>query len=372
MPESPDEIDTSGPPGDPHGSATRLVHAGLPEARQGEPYLPGPVFAAPLHYAGDWEGTAPFYAREAHPTIERWEAALAALEGGEVVAFASGMAAAAAVLFSVLDTGDVLVLPDDCYFTVRQLAEQQLERRGIEVRRAPTEDAALRALLPGARLLWLETPSNPMLREVDVAALAAAAHAEGALVVVDNTLLTPLRRRALDHGADLVVSSDTKQLSGHSDLLLGHVATRDAALAGHVREWRTTTGAVPGPFEAWLAHRSLPTLAVRAERQEQTAAALAALLEVRADVAWSRWPGVGCVVSFDLGSAARATRFLDALKLVAEATSFGGVHSSAERRARWGGDEVSPGLVRLSVGLADEAALLEDVAPALEGAAGDA
>ncbi|MCU0313924.1 MAG: cystathionine gamma-lyase [Solirubrobacteraceae bacterium] len=365
MTQSPD--DTT-----PRGPGTLVVHAGLPAPVRGEPYLPGPVFAAPLHYAGEWEGQAPFYAREGHPTIDRWEAALGELEAGEAIAFASGMAAAAAVLFTVLDAGDVLVLPDDCYFSVRQLAEQQLERRGVHVRRAPTDEAALRALLPGARLLWLETPSNPMLREVDLAALAADAHAEGALVVVDNTLLTPHGRRALDHGADVVISSDTKQLTGHSDLLLGHVATRDAELAEHVREWRTTTGAVPGPFETWLAHRSLATLAVRAERQQANAAALAALLAERGDVAWSRWPGAGCVVSFDLGTAERATRFLNALKLVAEATSFGGVHSSAERRARWGGDDVSPGLIRLSVGLEDEADLLGDVARALEDAAGDA
>lgn len=348
------------------GGGTLCVHAGLPEAQNGEPFLPGPVFAAPLHVAGEVEHGSPFYARYAHPTVGHWEAALAELEAGEAVAFASGMAAATAVLLTQLRPGDVAVLPSDAYYTVRTLAEQHLAPIGVEVRYAATDDAAVRAALPGATLVWLETPSNPMLDIVDLEALAAEAHAGGALVVVDNTLLTPLRRRALDAGADVVVASDTKQLTGHSDLLLGHVATRDADLAAALREWRITTGAVPGPFETWLAHRSLATLAVRVDRQEATAAALAALLAAREDVPWSRWPGAGCVVSFDLGTADRARAFLTALRLVADATSFGGVHSSAERRARWGGDAVSEGLVRFSVGLEDERDLLADVEQALD------
>lgn len=349
---------------------TLCVHAGLPEAENGEPFLPGPVFAGPLHVSGEVEHGSPFYARYAHPTIGHWEAALAELEGGETIVFASGMAAATAVLLTRLAPGDAAVLPSDAYYTVRTLAERHLAPIGVEVRFAATDDAAVRAALPGARLVWLETPSNPRLDVVDLEALAAEAHAEGALVVVDNTLLTPLRRRALDAGADIVVSSDTKQLTGHSDLLLGHVATRNADIAAELREWRITTGAVPGPFETWLAHRSLATLALRVDRQETTAGALAALLERREDVAWSRYPGAGCVVSFDLESAERARAFMSALKLVADATSFGGVHSSAERRARWGGDDVSEGLIRFSVGLEDEDDLLADVAAALDASTG--
>ena len=348
--------------------STAAVHAGLPAPREGEPYLPGPVFAAPYHFAGDPEGREePYYGRAGNPTWQRWESALGELEGGEAVAFASGMAAINAVLMTALAPGDVLVAPRDGYYTVRTLAEH-LASRGIEVRLVASEDGALREALPGARLLWIESPTNPLLDVVDVESLAAAAHEAGALVAVDNTLATPLRQRPLELGADYSVASAAKQLTGHSDLILGHVAVRDPSLAAGLRDWRTTAGAIPGPFETWLAHRSIATLGLRVERQERNAAALAELLRVREDVASVRWPGVGCVVSFDLLEARRAQAFLGACRLVAEATSFGGVHSSAERRARWGGDDISPGLVRMSAGAEDAADLLADVAQALDAA----
>lgn len=349
---------------------TVCVHAGLPPARDGEPLFPSPVFGGPFHFAGEPEGRdEPFYGRYANPTWQGWEAALGELEGGEAVAFASGMAAIAAVLLTALRAGDVLVAPSDGYYTVRTLAERHLEPHGVEVRFVPTAEDAIRAALPGASLLWLETPSNPGLDVVDIAALSTAAHEAGALVAVDNTLATPLRQRPLELGADLSVASATKQLCGHSDVLLGYVATAEPARLADLRSWRTETGAIPGPFETWLAHRSLATLAVRVDRQEATAAEVAAMLAARSDVVASRWPGLGCVIALDLGTAERAQAFLSASKLVAEATSFGGVHSSAERRARWGGDDVSPGLVRVSVGLEDPRDLLEDIARALDRAA---
>ena len=350
---------------------TVCVHAGLPAARQGDPLFPSPVFGGPFHFAGDTpkEG-APFYGRYSNPTWEGWESAVGELEGGDVVAFASGMAAIAAVLLTTLQAGDVLVAPSDGYYTVRTLAERHLEPRGVEVRLVPTEDSAIRAALPGASLVWIESPSNPALDVVDIAALAAAAHDAGALVAVDNTLATPLRQRPLELGADLAVASATKQLSGHSDVLLGYVATREQARLDDLRAWRTETGAIPGPFETWLAHRSLATLAVRVDRQESTTAEIAALLSARDDVAGVRWPGVGCVIALDLETAVRAQAFLQASQLVAEATSFGGVHSSAERRARWGGDDVSPGLVRLSIGLEDVRDLAADIAAALDASSG--
>ena len=253
------------------------------------------------------------------------------------------MAAISAVLLTTLGPGDVLVAPADGYYTVRTLAREHLESRGVGVRLVATDQEAVLAALPGATLLWLESPSNPLLDVVDIAALAAAAREAGALVAVDNTLATPLRQRPLELGADFSVASAAKQLTGHSDLLLGHVAAADPARLVTIRDWRTTTGAIPGPFETWLAHRSIATLGIRVERQERNAEALAAMLGERPDVAEVRWPGVGCVVSFDLSTAGRASGFLSACRLVAEATSFGGVHSSAERRARWGGDAVSPG-----------------------------
>ena len=348
--------------------STAAVHAGLPAPEQGAPYLPGPVFAAPYHFRGDGEGPEPHYGRRANPTWERWESALAELEGGQAVAFASGMAAISAVLLTTLGAGDVLVAPSDGYYTVRTLAHEHLEPRGVEVRLVPTEEEAVRGALAGATLLWLESPSNPLLGVVDVATMATLAHDAGALVAVDNTLATPLRQRPLALGADFSVASAAKQLTGHSDLLLGHVATSDPARAERIRAWRTTTGAIPGPFETWLAHRSLATLGLRVERQERTAGALHAMLAARDDVHQARWPGVGCVVAFDLLEAGRARAFLAACRVVAEATSFGGVHSSAERRARWGGDPVSPGLIRFSVGCEDADDVLADVAQALDAA----
>ncbi|HMS63565.1 MAG TPA: PLP-dependent transferase, partial [Solirubrobacteraceae bacterium] len=175
---------------------TVCVHAGLPPARDGEPLFPSPVFGGPFHFAGEPEGRdEPFYGRYANPTWQGWEAALGELEGGEAVAFASGMAAIAAVLLTALRAGDVLVAPSDGYYTVRTLAERHLEPHGVEVRFVPTADDAIRAALPGASLLWLETPSNPGLDVVDIAALSTAAHEAGALVAVDNTLATPLRQR---------------------------------------------------------------------------------------------------------------------------------------------------------------------------------
>jgi cystathionine gamma-lyase len=215
----------------------------------------------------------------------------------------------------------------------------------------------------GARLVWVESPSNPELRVTDIAALAERAHAEGALVAADNTLLTPLGRQPLELGADFAVYSDTKAMTGHSDVLMGHVATRDQELGRQIRDWRTTTGSLPGPFEAWLAHRSLATLDVRLERQQRNARAVADLLTERGIEARC----ASMIVAFTLDD---AQRFLEECELVIEATSFGGIHSSAERRARWGqGDDVPEGFIRFSAGIEDTGDLLEDVQAALEAGA---
>lgn len=360
--------DHTRPPGAIRGSGTLATHAGLPRAQNGEPFLPGPVFAAPFHMAGEVDPDNDLYGRYTGPTAGRLEEAIGALEGAPALTFGSGMAAVAAVLFTVLSPGDVVVLPKDGYFQVRALADRHLERLGIEVRLVATDDAAVRAALDGATLVWLETPSNPLLDTVDVAALASAAHAAGALVAVDNSLATPMRQRPVELGADFSVAAGTKQLSGHSDLLLGYVACADPERVAAIREWRTSTGAIVGPFEAWLAHRSLATLGVRVERQEATAAVLATLLRSRPDVVSVRWPGIGCVVSFELGDAERAQAFLASCDLVAEATSFGGVHSSGERRARYASEAagVPAGLVRLSVGVEDARDLLADITRALD------
>ncbi|TDD71839.1 cystathionine gamma-lyase [Actinomadura rubrisoli] len=366
------------------GDGTLAVGAGRPPAEKYAPALPGPVFAAYYHLPGEPEG--PYtYGRDTNPTWTLLEAALGELEGGaEATVFSSGMAAVAAVLLSQVRAGDIVVMPDDCYQTTRALKER-LESYGARVRTGPTAADAQLELLDGARLVWLETPSNPRLDVCDIARLTGAAHARGALVAVDNTLATPLGQRPLDLGADFSVASDTKALTGHGDLLLGHVATRSPELAESVRLWRKTVGAIPGPMEAWLAHRSLATLQLRLDRQAASALALARALRHRPEVAGLRYPGLpddpshetavrqmrrfGCVVSFTLPDEAFAERFLGALSLVAQATSFGSVHSTAERRGRWGGDAVEPGFIRFSVGVEDTEDLVADVLNALTEAA---
>lgn len=349
-----------------HRLATRVVHAGLPSAGQGEPFLPGPTFAAPYHLAGPADASLYGYGRYANPTFTAYETALEELEGGHVAVFASGMAAVAAVLLPALRPGDVLVAPSDAYPGVRTIAAEHLEPRGVEVRLVPTDETALREALHGARLVWVETPSNPGLDVLDIEALAPDVHAAGALLAVDNTLATPLLQRPLAMGADVSVASSSKALTGHSDLVLGHVAARDEQLVEDVRAWRNATGGVPGPFETWLAHRSLATLDVRLGRACANAEAVAELLRARGDVADVRWPGLGTVVCFDVGSSERAQAFLAACELVAEATSFGGVHSSAERRARWGTDAVPGGFIRLSAGVEDIGDLATDLTRALD------
>jgi cystathionine gamma-lyase len=348
------------------GDSTRAAHAGLPVGADGEPFLPGPTFAGPYHLSGAPEATRFGYGRNDNPTWALLEDALGELEGGRSVVFASGMAAVTAVVVPALRPGDVLVAPSDGYPGIRTIGAEVLEPRGVEVRLVPTDDAAVRAALPGATMVWLESPSNPGLDVVDLAALAAEARAGGATIAVDNTLAGPLRQRPLELGADVSVTSGSKHLSGHSDLVLGVVTVADDERAAALRAWRTATGSIPGPFEAWLAHRSLATLALRLERQEANAAAIFQRLGERGDVADVRWPGVGSVVCFDLGSQARAEAFLSACELVAEATSFGGLHSNAERRARWGTDAVGDGFIRFNAGIEDAPDLLADVERALD------
>jgi cystathionine gamma-lyase len=365
-----------------HGDGTRVVRAGLPEPEQGTAFLPGPVFAAPFHVEGE-VNTAPWaYTRYGNPTWELYESGLADLEGGEVVLFASGMAAAAALLLTSLRPGSAVAIDRDCYLNVRRLARTHLEPRGVEVRLAHHADLA--EALQGADMVWLETPSNPKLDVYDVAALSEAARAAGALTVVDNTTAGPLSQKVLGLGADLCLTSATKHLSGHADLMLGYVATRDAERAQALREWRRDAGAIPGPFETWLAHRSLPTLALRMERASANALALAERLAARDDVTGVRYPGLpgdpahevarrqmngfGSVIAFDTGSRERAERFLAGAELVTEATSFGSVHTTAERRLRWGGDDVPEGYIRLSAGIEETADIVADVERALDAA----
>ena len=366
-----------------YGDGTRSVHAGLPPAVPGEPFLPGPVFAAPYHLdpAAGPSASPNGYGRPDNQTRRLLESAIGELEGGSALAFASGQAAVTAVLLSILRPGDSVVLPTDGYYPVRGFATSVLSELGVAVSFAPT--GGPHPDYTGARLVLLETPANPGLDVCDIAALALRAHAAGALVAVDNTTATPLGQRPLDLGADLSLASGTKALTGHSDLLLGYVTTRSPELLESLTGWRNTTGSIPGAFDAWLAHRSLLTLDLRLARQSANAAAVVSALAERADVTGLRWPGrpgdpsypvasrqmrrIPGIVAFDLGSAERVARFLSASRLVAAATSFGGVHTSADRREQWG-DDTAPGFVRLSCGIEDAADLVADITGALDAA----
>ena len=374
------------------GDGTRVVHAGVPAAEQGAPILPGPAFAAPFHLTGDETFAAPYpYARYGNPTWTALEEGIAELEGGDGVgalAFPSGSAAIAAVLYPLVRAGDVVVVQEDSYPTARLLAGEELARLGVAVRQVPSTTEAFVEAAPGAALVLLETPNNPGLDVVDVARVAEAVRSAGGRLVVDNTVASPLAQRPLELGADATLLSGSKHLTGHADLLLGTVASRDAELLAAARRWRERAGAVLGPFEAWLAHRSLATLDVRLRRQFDNAQAIAEALVARVgdDLVAVRYPGLpgdpahelarrqmrafGTVLTFDLGdgphAAERARRTLAACELVIEATSFGSVHTTAERRARWGTDPVTEGLIRLSVGIEEGADLVADLTAALD------
>ncbi|MGD0637452.1 MAG: cystathionine gamma-lyase [Nitrososphaerales archaeon] len=364
---------------------TRVIRAGLPSVSQGEPFLPGPTFAGTYGFSGE-VGTSPYtYGRYHNPTWTNFEEALGELEGGTALAFSSGMAAVTAVFGSVLapgSSGRVLVMPTDGYYTARMLADGYFASLGVKVRKAPTAGSAQAGQLEGATLVWLESPSNPGLEVCDLAEVIEQAHRRGVLVAVDNTTATPLGQQPLKLGADFSVSSDSKGLTGHGDLILGHVAAREKELAERLRTFRTQQGSIPGPMEVWLAHRSLSTLELRTQRQCENAMSVASLLAKRPEVASLRYPGLpndpshpiaskqmkyfGPIVSFVLQSQEKAERFLGACKLVITATSFGGVQTTAERRARWGGDAIPPGFIRFSAGCEDEEDIVEDVSRALD------
>lgn len=366
---------------DTDGDGTRVVRAGQPDPVAGQPFLPGPVFAAPYHL-GQGER---YYARYENPTLDAFEAALSTLEGGPAVVFPSGMAAISAVLLTALRPGDRVVVPADGYFGTRVFVHEELARfdiRVLEVSTVDLDEVAGAGGLEGVALLLIESPSNPRLDVCNIEAVTEAAHDSGCLVAVDNTAATPLGQRPLELGADYSLAADTKALTGHSDVLLGHVAAHDAERATRVRAWRTRSGALPGPFEVWLAHRSLGTLDLRLDRQAANARALAHALVDHPAVSGLRYPGLPNdpahdqftrqmrrplgLLSFELADAATVERFLTASRLAIAATSFGGLHTTVDRRAQWGGDRVSEGFIRVSCGCEDTADLVADFVAAAD------
>jgi cystathionine gamma-synthase len=331
----------------------------------GRPGAPGDPLNVPVTFASVYRAEgAVAYGRENNPTWTAFEDVVGALEGGRALSFASGIAAISAVL-EELPVGATVVAPRDAYLGTRGYLADAGARGRLRTRLVDIADtAATLAACDGADLLWIETPTNPLLAVADLPALCAGA---GIAVAVDNTFATPLIQRPLTHGADIVVHSATKYLAGHSDVLLGAVVVRDPVRYEALAERRTLLGAVPGPMEAYLALRGVRTLHLRMERAQANAGELARRLEGHPAVARVRYPGFGAMVSVELaGGQAAADALCAAVTLLAPATSLGGVESTLERRNRWPGEEHVPaGLVRISVGCEHVEDLWADLAQAL-------
>jgi cystathionine gamma-synthase len=343
---------------------TLVVSAGRPQTKPDSPLSPPVVFAS-TYRAGGPVG----YGRDGNPTWEAFEGAIGALEGGTGTAFSSGMAAATTLLEG-LRIGARVLAPTSAYMGVRSYLRDCAATGRLAVEFADiTDTPATLAACRETDLLWLESPTNPLIGVADLAALIDGAHALGAVVVVDNTFATPLLQRPLDLGADAVLHSVTKYLAGHADLLMGAIVTRDPELREGLLHRRHLYGGVPGAMDAFLALRGLRTLAVRLERAQASAQILAGRLDAHPVVERVRYPGLpgdpgnplarrqmrgfGAMLSFDVRGGARAAeRVCEAARVITYATSLGGVESLMERRARWPGDaDMPPGLIRLSVGI---------------------
>jgi cystathionine gamma-synthase len=362
---------------------TVAVKAGRGSAQPGDPLGPPLVMASTFHAGAERE-----YARtDGTPTWRAFEETIGRLEGGDAIAFSTGMATAAAVL-DTLPVGARVVYPTVSYLGVRRLLDGhnesgRLDTAGVDI----TDTEAAVAALEGADLLWIETPTNPLVGIADLERLAREAGDRGITSVVDNTFATPLLQRPLELGCDVVVHSATKLIGGHSDLLLGVAVAREGEWAQRLRGVRHDTGATPGGLEAWLAVRGLRTLPVRLERMQATAFELAGRLAGHAAVRRVFYPGLedhpghelagrqmdgfGTMLAIQVdGGAARADAVCGAVELITNATSLGGVETLIENRAAAPGEEHLPeGLIRISVGCEHPEDLWEDLDAAL-GASG--
>jgi len=343
---------------------TIAVRAGRP-ARVSEAPLNAPMVpASAYHHGGELS-----YARDGNPSWAAFEQALGELERGHCVAFATGLAASSAIL-DVLPVGARVVTQQALYHGVADQFRERARRGHIVLDALPTASpATLEPLVHDAAMVWVESPTNPMLEVVDLEAVAGVAHAAGALVVVDNTFATPLRQTPLALGADLVLHSATKLIGGHSDLLLGAALARDAKLDAHLRTRRHSVGATPGTLEVYLALRGLRTLPTRLARAEASARTLAEKLRQHPRVACVRYPGSGMMISFEVDGSAQDTEAIcEACELIVHATSLGGVETTLERRARYSSERLAgtpDALIRLSVGLEHPDDLLRDLHQAL-------
>ena len=343
--------------------STVAVGAGRPER------VPGAPFNAPITLASNMvPGGASEYARDGNPAWTSFETVLGELEGGQALAFASGLAAATAV-FDLVPAKAAVVAPRHAYSgTLTQLRERA--RRGlIDLRLVDIDDT--REVLDaasGAALVWIESPTNPTLEIADIEAISHAAAEAGTAVAVDNTFATPLRQRPLDLGADFVVHSASKLLGGHSDLVLGAVVTNSNRALRALTVRRTNLGSIPGAMECWLATRGIRTLHVRLDRAESNARELHRRLTDSHDVQYARYPGFGTIIAFEVvGGADIAEKLTEQSKIIAHATSLGGVESSWERRRRHPAEPstVPDGLIRFSVGIEDVEDIWSDIERAL-------
>lgn len=367
---------------------TVVVAGGRPDHEHDAPVNPPVVLTSTYRGAGELDPADRTYARLTNPTWEAFEDVLAQLEEAPcpALSYASGLAAITAVL-TLVPVGGTLVLPRHSYQSTVALAHTWQERGIFTVRTVDIADTeATSAALDGADMLWVESPTNPMLEIADVPALVRAAREKGVLTCVDNTFATPLLQRPLGVGADLVVHSATKYIAGHSDVLMGAVLCATPELRQRLHSQRSLEGGIPGPFEAWLALRGVRTLAVRVERSMANAAELARRLEAHPAVAHVRYPGLasdpgheraaaqlqggfGSVISVvPHGDVAAAERLLTDLRVWTPATSLGGVESLIERRRRHHDEPetVPENLLRLSVGIENVEDLWEDLRAGLD------
>lgn len=344
--------------------ATLAVTSGRP------PHEPDQPLNVPLTLASTYvAGGALEYGRITNPTWVAFEEALGALEGGRCLSYASGLAAVSAV-FDLVGQGKKVVAPTHAYHgSIAQLAD--LESRGrLTTQLVPVDDTeAVIAAAQDAALVWLESPTNPALEIADLPAIIKGAQAAGAYVAVDNTFATPILQQPLRVGADIVMHSATKYISGHSDVLMGALVTRDDELFRVLKGRREMVGAIPGTMDAWLATRGLRTLALRVERAQLNAQELVRRLRGHRAVSEVRYPGFGGIVAIVLAGGALAADLLThKTRLWVHATSLGGVESTFERRRRWKSEPatIPDGLVRMSVGIEDVEDLWTDLAGALD------
>jgi cystathionine gamma-lyase len=381
--------DTVGPgvPGHPaggdsvvmYGDSTRTHNATSSPALSGQPVAPSPILAATYHLSTDDIAGLDSYGRSANPTWRQLESALAELESAtSALVFSSGMAAISAGLAALTRPGSVLVVPADGYYQVRRYAAEYLVPVGVTVVEATSEQICDAAA--GADVVLVETPTNPGLDVVDLQRLATICRASDARLIVDNTTATPLGQQPLSLGADLVVASATKTLSGHSDVLAGYVAGNDPDLIAAVERRRLLAGAILGAFEAWLVLRGMASAGLRFERQCHNAHAVATMLRDHPGVRVVRYPGLaedpahpvaaaqmtrfGGLVSAEFADAAAVHALVQRSELLIAATSFGGLHTCVDRRARWG-DPVADGFARIALGIEDTDDLLADIEQAL-------